>query len=131
MYKYYPFLRCTMTKVARATAETLIRLYNDVYANDREEWFHVRTTDNHILMEVNMYQSYVRVYVDYASNCYAFIERVQEFDLLDVEEKVYLRIKTGSPMCPFIVEVERNYLYPLNVGGNRQLRRYENVRHKG
>jgi len=131
MYKYYPFLRCTMTKVARATAETLIRLYNDVYANDREEWFHVRTTDNHILMEVNMYRSFVRVYVDYASNCYAFIERVQEFDLLDVEEKVYLRIKTGSPMCPFIVEVERNYLYPLNVGGNRRLRRYENVRHKG
>lgn len=120
-----------MTKITRATAETLIRLYNDIYANDREEWFHVRTTDNHILMEVNMYRSFVRVYVDYATNCYAFIERVQEFDLLDVEDKVYLRIKTGSPMCPFIVEVERNYLYPLNVGGNRQLRRYDNVRHKG
>lgn len=109
-----------MTKIAKATAETLIRLYNDLYANDREEWFHVRTTDNHILMEVNMFRSYVRVFVDYQSNCYAFIENVQDFDLMTTEEKIYLRVITRSPHCPFIVEVERNYLYLnalLNHGG--------------
>ena len=97
-----------MTKITikMEVAEQLIRLFDDVYQNDRTEWFHVRTTENKILMEVNLYRSYVRVYVDYKANCYVQLDRIEGFDIHEGEECLILRVKQfHNPICPFYVDI--------------------------
>lgn len=106
-YKYYLRILLLMTKINKSSAKRLIELFDNVYANDREEWYHVRSVDGKILMEVNLYYSYVRVYVDYMSECYVMLDRVEKFDLYDAGDKDYLRVVIQhSPRIPFIVEVE-------------------------
>ena len=98
-----------MTKINMSTAKQLISMFEDIYQNDRTEWFHVRTTENKILMEVNLYYSYVRVFVDYKSNCFVYLDKIEGFDIHEGETGLILRVKQiRQPICPFCVDIEED-----------------------
>lgn len=99
----------TKVKVKMEVAKQLINMFDNIYQEDRTEWFHVRTTDNAILMEVNLYYSYVRVYVDYARDCYVMLNNVEGFDIHNAGDVKILRVKVNhNPICPFCVDLEED-----------------------
>lgn len=100
-----------MTKITvkSEVAKNLIRLFEDIYQEDRTEWYHVRATDGRILMEVNLYHSYVRVYVDYACDSYVMLNYVYGFDIHNCGDFKILRVLVkNNPICPFCVEIEED-----------------------
>ena len=99
----------TQITVKMEAAKNLIRLFEDIYQEDRTEWYHVRATDGRILMEVNLYQSYVRVYVDWAKDCYVIINMLDGFDIHNCGDYKILRVKVRhNPICPFCVAIEED-----------------------
>lgn len=62
-------------KVTQSSAQQLIELYTNIYAQDRSEYYHVRDAEtNEIAMEVNLYKRYVKIYMDYARDIHVWVK---------------------------------------------------------
>lgn len=64
-----------MMKITKSSAQQLIELYTNVYANDRVEWYHVRdTVTKNIVMEINIYRRHAKIFIDYARDAYVDVD---------------------------------------------------------
>lgn len=60
-------------KVTHSQAQQLIEAYTNVYAQNRTEFVHVHEAGTrNIVLEVNVYKRYVKIYIDYARDIYVW-----------------------------------------------------------
>ena len=63
-----------MMKITKSSAQNLIEMYTNVYAQNRIEYVHVRDADtNKIVLEVNVYKRFAKIFLDYARDIYVWV----------------------------------------------------------
>jgi len=62
-------------KVTKSSAQQLIELYSNLYAQNREEWYHVRDIKTkQIVLEVNIIRRHAKIYIDYQRDAYVDVD---------------------------------------------------------
>ena len=94
--------------MTKATKSDVIRMMNAMHATNARPYYHVRTTDRQILIEMDMCAGCAKVFIDYASACYVLVP-VHDMCMYESKGKTFVRILTadgGIKRVAFTVEVE-------------------------